>query len=126
MFLPPTYSGLKVALDMSFILWMRCLVSQSCPILCDPMDCSPPGSSVHGDSPGKNPGLPCPPAGDLPNPGIEPRSPTLQADSLPADLQGKPKNTGMGSLSFLQGIFPIQELSWGLLHCRQIFLPTEL
>ena len=27
-----------------------CLVSQSCPILCDPMDCSPPGSSVHGDS----------------------------------------------------------------------------
>ena len=29
-------------------------VAQSCPTLCDPMDCSPPGSSVHGDSPGKN------------------------------------------------------------------------
>ena len=32
---------------------------QSCPILCDPMDCSPPGSSVHGDSPGKNTGVGC-------------------------------------------------------------------
>ena len=35
-------------------------------------------------------GLPCPPPGDLPNPGIEPRSPTLQVDSLPAELPGKP------------------------------------
>ena len=35
-------------------------------------------------------GLPCPSAGDLPNPGIEPRSPTLQEDSLPAELQGNP------------------------------------
>ena len=36
-----------------------CLVAQSCLILCDPVDCSPPGSSVHGDSPGKNPGVGC-------------------------------------------------------------------
>ena len=42
---------------------------------------------------------------------IEPRSPTLQADSLPAESQGKPKNTGVGSLSLLQGIFPTQELN---------------
>ena len=35
-------------------------------------------------------GLPCPPPGDLPNPGIKPRSPTLQADSLQAEPQGKP------------------------------------
>ena len=35
-------------------------------------------------------GLPCPPPGDLPNPGIEPRSPALQADSLPAELPWKP------------------------------------
>ena len=35
----------------------------------------------------------------LPNPGLEPRSPTLQADSLPSELPGKPKNTGVGSLS---------------------------
>ena len=43
-------------------------------------------------------------------PGIEPRSPALQADSLPADPPGKPKNTGVGSPSLLQGIFPTQEI----------------
>ena len=47
-----------------------------------------------------------PSSGDLTNPGIKPRSPTLQADSLPAEPPGKPMNTGVGSLSLLQGIFP--------------------
>ena len=65
-------------------------------------------------------GLPFPSPGDLPNPGIEPRSPALQVDSLPAEPQGKPKSTGVSSLSLLQGIFKIQESNWGLLHCRQI------
>ena len=55
----------------------------------------------------------------LPNPGIEPRSLTLQVDSLLAELQEKPKNTGVDSLSLLQGIFLTQELNRGLLHCRQ-------
>ena len=41
---------------MSVVL---CLVAQLCLTLCDPMDCSPPGSSVHGDSPGKNTGVGC-------------------------------------------------------------------
>ena len=36
-----------------------CSLAQSCPTLCDPMDCSPPGSFVHGDSPGKNTGVGC-------------------------------------------------------------------
>ena len=36
-----------------------CLVAQSCPTLCDHMDCSPPGSSVHGDSPGEYTGMGC-------------------------------------------------------------------
>ena len=40
---------------------------------------------------------------------IEARSPTLQADSLSAEPQGKPNNTGVGSLSLLQQIFPTQE-----------------
>ena len=65
-------------------------------------------------------GLPRPPPGDLPNPGIEPRSPTLQMNSLPSESPGKPKNTGVGSLSLLHGIFPTQESNWGLLHCRRI------
>ena len=56
----------------------------------------------------------------LPNPGIEPRSPSLQAGSLPAKLPGKPKNTGVGSLFLLQWIFLTQESNWGILHCRQI------
>ena len=65
-------------------------------------------------------GLPCPPPGDLPNSGIEPRSPALQADSLLSDPPGKPKNIGVGSLSLLQEIFPTWESNWGLLHYRQI------
>ena len=75
------------------------------------MDCSLLGSSVHGDSPGKNnwSGLLCPPPGDPPHPEIEPKSPTLQADSLLSESPGKPKNTGVGSLSLLQGVFLIQE-----------------
>ena len=64
--------------------------------------------------------FPCPPPGDHPNPGIKPKSTTLQADSLPSESPGKPKNTGMGSLSPLQRIFLIQELNRGLLHCRWI------
>ena len=44
----------------------------------------------------------------------------MQADSLPAEPPGKPKNTGVGSLSLLQGIFPTQKLNQGFLHCRQI------
>ena len=41
-------------------------------------------------------------------------------DSLPSEPIGKPKNTGVGSLFLLQGIFPTQKQSTGLLHCRQI------
>ena len=58
--------------------------------------------------------------GDLPKPGNEPRSPALQADFLPAEPQGKPKNTGVGSLSLLQQILPTQESYQGRLHYRQI------
>ena len=64
--------------------------------------------------------MPFPSPRDLPNPGIEHRSPTMQADSLLSEPLGKLKNTGMGSLSLLQGIFPAQESNQDLLHCRQI------
>ena len=48
---------------------------QSCLTLCDLMDCNPPGSSVHGFSRQKYwSGFPCPPPGDLPDPGIKPMS----------------------------------------------------
>ena len=60
-------------------------------------------------------GLPCPLPGDLPNPGIKPRSPALQPDSLPSEPPGKPENTGVGSLSFLHWNFPTQESNPSLL-----------
>ena len=82
----------------------------------------PHGLYSPWNSPGLNIGMgkPFPSPGDLPNPGIEPRSPTLQADSLPAESQGKPKNTGVGSLSLLQQIFWTQESNWSLQYCRWI------
>ena len=89
-------------------------VFQLCPTLCNPMD-----YKVYGILQARIL-KPFPSPGDFPNPGIEPRSPTLQVDSLPAEPQGKPKNTGVGSLSILQRIFTIQESKRGLLHCRRI------
>ena len=69
------------------------LVTQSCLTLCIPMDCSPLGSSVLGISQarilGEQPFLSL---GNLPDPGIEPRSPTLQENSLPSEPLRKPWN----------------------------------
>ena len=59
-------------------------------------------------------------SGDLPNPGIKLKFPVLQVGSLPAEPHGKPKNTGVGSLSLLQQIFQTQESNWRLLHHRWI------
>ena len=87
---------------------MLCLIAQLYLTLCDPMDCSLPGSSVRGiPQAGILEWVSMPSPGDLPNPGIKPRSPALQADSLSSEPPGKPKNTGMGSLSLFQGIFLI-------------------
>ena len=56
------------------------------------MDCSPPGSSVHGDFPSQEyyNGLPFPSPGVLPDPGIEPGSPALEADAITSEPPGKP------------------------------------
>ena len=114
--------------------WISChpvalyVVSQSCSTLCDPMDCSPPSSSVHGI--------------------LQARilewvvMPSFRGSSQPKDQTqvsrltsgffllseppGKPKNTGVGNLSFLQEIFTTQELNQGLLHCRQILCQLSL
>ena len=81
------------------------------------MDCSLSGSSVHAilqarilewiaipSSRGSSQLMDC----------------ALQVDSLPSELKGKPKNTGVGSLSLLQENFLTEESNWGLLHCRLI------
>ena len=97
-------------------------VAQLCPTLCDPMDCIAHQAPLSMEFCWQEycRGLQCLPPGDLPNPGMEPRCPACQADPLPAETPGKPKNTGVGSRSRLQGIFPTQESNPGLLHCRQI------
>ena len=79
------------------------------------MDHSPPGSSVHVILQSRIlEWVAMPSSGSS-----QPRSPALQ-DSLPSEPLGKPKNTAVGSLSLLQGIFPTQELNRGLLQCRRI------
>ena len=77
---------------------------------CDPMDCSPPGSSVHGIFQARIlEWLPFPSPGDLPDPGIEPRSPALQADFFPTELWGNPM-TNLDSI----------------LKSKDIILPTKV
>ena len=61
----------------------------ACPALCDPTDCSLPDSSVYRIFQARIlEWVASPFSRDLPNPGIEPRSPTLQVDSLPAEPPG--------------------------------------
>ena len=73
----------------------------------NPVDCKLPGSSVYGNSPGKNTEVGC---HALLKGSLQSRDWTqvseLQVDSLPSESPGKPKNTGVGSLSLLQEIFP--------------------
>ena len=121
-------------------------VASSYLTLCDPLDWSPPGSSVHGDSSGKNTGLgshsllqgifltqglnpsilycrqilsswvtreaqeywselPCPPPGDLPSPGIEPRSPSLPVILYQLSHQGSPRVLEWVAYHFSRGSF---------------------
>ena len=119
----------------------------------DPVDCRPPGSSVHGDSPDKNAGCVAMPSSRrfFPtqglNPGLPPCRWILYHLSHQGSQQGRPshsvvsdslqlhelhspwdspgQNTGVGSCSLLQGIFPTQELNQGLLHGRQILYPLS-
>ena len=71
----------------------KVLVAQSCPTICDIMDCSPPGASVCGVLQARIlDGLPCPSPEDLSYSSIEPGSPALQADSFPSEPPGEPLN----------------------------------
>ena len=139
---------------------MLCLVAQ-CLTLCDPTDCNPPCSSVHGDSQGKNTGVGCHallqrifptqrsnpglphcrqilyhlryqgsprmlewvayPFSRGPNPGIRLGSPSLQVDSLPAELLGKPQSSHCTSpnMQLLSSLlfFRVEKLLLQLLDC---------
>ena len=74
-----------------------CLVAQSCPAP-RPVDCSPPGSSVHGILQTRIlEWVAMPSSRGLPDPGIEPRSPALQADSLPSGPTGGIRTTQLST-----------------------------
>ena len=97
---------------------------------CDPMNCSLPGSSVHGDSPGKNTGMGChflfqcmkvkseSEVAQSCSTLSDPMDCSLPGSSVHGDSPGK--NTGVGCQALLQGISPTQGLNPGLPHCRQI------
>ena len=84
----------------SLLCTCMCLVAQLCPTLCDPMDCSPPGSSLLGNFPGKNTGgnyhFLTQESEDLPNSGIKSvslASPSLAGGFFTTKLPGKPSLT---------------------------------
>ena len=99
------------------------LVAQSCPTLCDPMDCRPPGSAVHRDSPDKNTGVAC-------HALLQVIFPTqvfrIAGGFFTIRTPLKPKNTEMGSPSLLQMNFLTQESNRGLLHRRWVLYQAEL
>ena len=130
--------------------WSEVKVTQSFLTLCNPRDCSQAGSSVHGILQARIlEWVVVPFSRESSQARIEPRSPALQADSLPSEPPGKLKvyesgsdstqlcltlddpmdytpwnspgqNSGVGSLSLLQGVFPTQGSNPGLPHRRRI------
>ena len=104
------------------MLFLLNLVAQLCRTVFHPVDCRPPGSSVHGVSQARIlewVAMPSSRRFSQPresNPGL----PHCWWILYHLSHQGSPATTGVGSLSLLQGNFPTQESNWGLLHCRRI------
>ena len=94
-----------------YFIHVKVKVTQWCLTLCDPM-----GHTVQGILQARILEWVA-----FPNPGIKPKASTLQVDTLPAEPPGKPKNSGVGSLSHLQRIFPTQESNGGLLIAGGFF-----
>ena len=92
---------------------------QSYTILCNPMNCGPPGSSVHGDSPGKNTGVGCHSVlqGIFPTQGSNSGLPYCRWILYHLSHQGSPRTLEWVAYPFSNRT---QESNWGLLHCRQI------
>ena len=106
-------------LSTMIFTWSEMKVAQLFPSFCEPMDCI-----VHGILQARIVEWVAFP---FSRGSSQPRDQTqaslaaaLQVDSLPAEPPGKPKNTGVGSLSLLQWIFPTQESNRAVLNCRQI------
>ena len=106
-------------------MFFKCLVTQSCPTLCDHMDCSHQAPlSMEISRQEYWSGSPCPPPGNLPNPEIKPRSPALQVDFFfifyYLSHQGRQRILEWVAYPVSWGNFLTQELNQGLLNCRFI------
>ena len=104
------------------------LVAELCPTLCDPMDGGPPGQSMGFSRQEYWSGLPFPSPKDLPNPGMEPGSQALQADSLPSELKGRSTDGDCSheiKRCLLLGRKAMTNLD-SILKRRDIILPTKV
>ena len=125
--MPPLFSLLYQSLSLCFLhtpppgketarkssCMHVCSLAKLCLTLCDPVDWSLPDFSVHGILQARIlEWVAIPPPGDHPNPGIEPASPALAADSLPLSHQGNPtrKQTSINP----EDAFPRTQPHWHL------------
>ena len=123
-------SNTPVSLQLNTCFWIcsgtlvwcyvLCLVSQSCTSLCDPMDCSLPGCSVHGDSPGKNTGMRCHALlqGIFSTQGLNPGLLHCRQILYHLRHQGSPRILQWIAYPFSRGRSPGS--NWSFRHCRQI------
>ena len=125
-----TYESLLYSsgnLTQCSVLCWAVLSSQSCLALCNPMDCSLLGSSVHGIFQARIlEKVAMPSSRGSSQPRGQSGSPALQADSLPSDPPGKPMNTGVGSLSLTPGDLSNPGIKLGSPALEADSLPAEL
>ena len=103
---------------LMYYIMHKGLVPQLCSVLCNPTYCSLTGSSVHAILQARILEWVAMPS-SRGSSQLRDQS-WITMDPLLSEPPGKPKNTIVGSLSLLQGIFLTQESKWGLLHCRLI------
>ena len=98
----------------------KCLVTQSSPTLCDPIDCSPPDSFVHGDFPGQNTGVGCHALLQdiFTIQGLNSGLPNCRWILYHLSRQGSTRVLEWVTYPFSRGTS--QKSNWGLLHCKQI------
>ena len=113
---------MNVMMSLSTSTCQMCLVAYSCLTLCDPMDCSPPGSSVQVDSLSKNTGVGCHffLQEIFPTQGSNLGLPHCRWILYHLSHQGSPRILEWVAYPFSRGIFPTQELNQALLHSRWI------
>ena len=108
------------------------LVTQSCPTLCDPTNCSLPDSSVHGILQARIlEWIAVPFSRDLPNPVVKPGSLVSQTDPLPSEVQGRSTlpwwtRTGQSSFQFPRRVVPKNVLTIGQLHSSPMLVRSCL